>query len=94
VANHREPASKDPSLRRDRHRRSRPSRTILNQIDLLDAVRVISGLGAGAWTGSVWWFVGAVAYNVAGGPLHKVVDAFADLVVDWIRHRWRDPPPP
>jgi hypothetical protein len=68
-----------------------PRRPVLQQLDLLDAIRVGSvpvGLGVTGWTGSKWCFVGAMLYNVAGGPIHdflaKVLGAWADRLAQRI----------
>ncbi len=73
-------------------RRMAPRTAVLKQFDLLDAIRVGSvpvGLGASGWTGCEWCFVGAVLYNVAGGPVHDflatVLGAWADRLAQRIR---------
>jgi hypothetical protein len=77
-----------------------PSTGVPRQFDLLDAIRVGSvpvGLGATGWTGSAWCFVGAILYNVVGGPVHDflatVLGAAAERLADRIRHGpGRSPP--
>jgi hypothetical protein len=80
---------------------TQPARGVLDHIDLADTIRIAGGLGASAWMGSPWMFLGAIAYNIIGGPLRdflqdvreKAGPAVGDLVVEWISNRRRGSPP-
>ena len=86
-----EPA-RDVAIRAEGEREGPRSRA-RKQVDLMDAVRVAGvpvSLGATAWTGLPWWFVGVMAlYSVASGPvqdfLYTVLSAAADRWANRIR---------
>jgi hypothetical protein len=76
---------------------TQPARGVVDRIDLADTIRIAGGLGASAWMRSPWLFLGAIAYNIIGGPLRdflqdvakKAGPAAGDMVVEWIWSRRR-----
>jgi hypothetical protein len=82
-----------PDRSGQRRRRPRTPSSAPTPIDPLEAIRAASlpvGLGASAWLESPWWLAAALAYNIAGGPVHDflatVLGAAADRLGDRIRH--------